>query len=128
MYVSEGYWRGQGLSQRRYTLRMDGFVSLHAPPSGGEMITKPIRFTGRNLELNFSASAAGSVRVEILHGQVDLAVEGYGMSDCIQLLGDDLDRTVRWTHGPDVSPLSGELVRLRFSLHDADVYAFQFVE
>ena len=128
MYVSEGYWRGQGVSQRRYTLRMDGFVSLHAPPSGGEMITKPIRFTGRNLELNFSASAAGSVRVEILHGQVDLAVDGYGLADCVELLGDDLDRTVRWTQGADVSPLSGELVRLRFVLQDADVYAFRFVE
>ena len=107
---------------------MDGFVSLHAPPSGGEMITKPIRFTGRNLELNFSASAAGSVRVELLHGQVDLAIEGYALDDCIQLLGDDLDRTVRWTQGADVSAFSGELVRLRFSLQDADIYSFRFVE
>ena len=92
------------------------------------MITKPIRFTGSNLELNFSASAAGSVRVELLHGQVDLAIEGYGLDDCIQLLGDDLDRTVRWTHGADVSQFSGALVRLRFSLQDADVYSFRFVE
>lgn len=128
MYVSEGYWRGQGVSQRRYTLRMDGFASLHAPPSGGDMITKPISFSGSNLELNFSASAAGSVRVEILHGQVDLAVEGFGIADCIELLGDDLDRTVRWKNGADVSALSGEQVRLRFVLQDADVFAFRFVE
>ena len=40
------------------------------------MITKPIRFRGNNLELNFSASAAGSVRVELLHGQVDKAIDG----------------------------------------------------
>lgn len=128
IYVSEGYWRGQGVCQRRYTLRMDGFVSLHAPPSGGSMITKPIRFSGRNLELNFSASAAGSVRVEILHGQVDLAVEGFGLADCVKLLGDDLDRSVRWTQGADVSALSGELVRLRFVLQDADIYSFRFAE
>ena len=92
------------------------------------MITKPIRFSGRNLELNFSASAAGSVRVEILHGQVDLAVEGFGLADCVKLLGDDLDRSVRWTQGADVSALSGELVRLRFELQDADIYSFRFVE
>ena len=128
MYLSEGYWRGPGLSQRRYTLRVDGFVSLHAPPSGGAMITKPIRFRGNNLELNFSASAAGSVRVEMLHGQVDKAIDGFGLEDCVELLGDDLDRTVNWTQGADISKFSGEIVRLRFVLQDADVYAFRFVE
>ena len=128
MYVSEGYWRGPGVSQRRYTLRVDGFVSLHAPPSGGTMITKPIRFRGNNLELNFSASAAGSVRVELLHGQVDKAIDGFGLDDCVELLGDDLDRTVRWTQGADVSNFSGEIVRLRFVLKDADIYSFRFTE
>ena len=128
MYVSEGYWRGTGVSQRRYTLRVDGFVSLHAPPSGGAMITKPIRFRGNNLELNFSASAAGSVRVELLHGQVDKAIDGFGLDDCVELLGDDLDRSVRWTQGADVSNFSGEIVRLRFVLKDADIYSFRFTE
>ncbi len=128
MYVSEGYWRGQGVSLRRYTTRVDGFVSLHAPLSGGEMVTRPLSFRGGNLELNFSASAAGSVRVEILHGQVDTAIEGYGLADSVELLGDDLERTVRWAEGADLSKLSGEPVRLRFVLCDADIYAFRFVE
>ena len=128
IYVSEGYWRGQGVSLRRYSLRVDGFVSLYAPLSGAEMVTKPIRFQGRNLHLNFSASAAGSVRVEILHGQVDTAIEGFGLADCVELLGDDLERTVRWAQGADLSKLSGEPVRLRFALRDADLYAFRFAE
>ena len=127
IYVNEGYWRGQGASLRRYTLRVDGFVSLNAPLSGGEMVTKPIKFQGRELELNFSASAAGSVRVEILHGQVDSAIEGYRLADCVEILGDDLERTVRWAQGADLGKLSGEAVRLRFVLHDADLFAFRFV-
>lgn len=126
IYVSEGYWRGQGVGLRRYTLRVDGFVSLHAPLSGGEIVSKPVIFQGGKLKLNFSASAAGSVRVEILHGQVDSAIGGFGLADCVELLGDDLDRTVRWTQGADVSKLSGEPVRLRFVLRDADIYAFRF--
>ena len=64
----------------------------------------------------------------MLHGQVDKAIDGFGLEDCVELLGDDLDRTVRWTQGADVSNFSGEIVRLRFVLHDADVYAFRFVE
>jgi hypothetical protein len=33
--------------------------------AGGEFTTKPLRFEGSELELNFATSAAGSVRVEI---------------------------------------------------------------
>ncbi len=39
MYVNEGFWRQCKL--RRYTLRLDGFVSIQAPLSGGEVVTKP---------------------------------------------------------------------------------------
>ena len=127
IYVNEGYWRGQSANLRRYTMRVDGFVSLNAPLSGGEMVTKPLSFKGRDLELNFSASAAGSVRVEILHAQVDTAIEGFGLADCVEILGDDLERKVRWEPGVDLSKLSGEAVRLRFVLHDADLFAYRFV-
>ncbi len=62
LYAVEDAWTGKGSALRRYTLRLDGFVSVSAPMSGGELITKPIRFKGRRLELNFSTSAAGGKR------------------------------------------------------------------
>ena len=37
-----------------------------APLAGGELLTKPLRFSGARLEINFSTSAAGVVRVEVL--------------------------------------------------------------
>ena len=46
----------------QYRLRADGFISVHAPYGGGEMITKPFKFSGHNLELNFETSAAGRLR------------------------------------------------------------------
>ncbi len=127
-YVREGYWRGEASSLRRYTMRVDGFASVQAPLSGGEMVTKPVTFAGNRLRVNFSASAAGSVRVEILRDQMDSPVAGFGLDDCIELLGDDLERVVRWSGGPDLGGLEGVPVRLRFVLQDADLYAFQFVE
>ena len=45
---------------RRYKMRLDGFVSVNAPLSGGEFITKPLTFTGKELEINYATSAAGS--------------------------------------------------------------------
>jgi hypothetical protein len=112
----------------RYTLRVDGFVSVQAPLSGGELITKPLTFSGRELALNFSASAAGSVQVELLRDQMNTPIEGFSLEDCVELLGDDLERVVRWKGGPDLSRLAGTPVRLRFVLRDADLYSFRFRE
>ncbi|MCA9444925.1 MAG: hypothetical protein KC964_29330, partial [Candidatus Omnitrophica bacterium] len=65
IYVSEGSWRTGETRERRYTLRIDGFVSVHAPLPVGELVTKPIVFSGNRLQINYSSSAAGSVRVEL---------------------------------------------------------------
>jgi len=93
--------------------------------SGGALITQPITFTGNQLWLNFSTSAAGSVQVE-LQDQAGKPLPGYSLDDCDELFGDTLDRNVVWKSKPDLSKLVGQTVRLRFVLHDADVFSFQF--
>ena len=50
---------------RRYTLRPDGFVSVHGPYAGGEMITRPLIFSGNQLTINYATSAAGSMWCEL---------------------------------------------------------------
>jgi hypothetical protein len=42
------------------------------------------------------------------------------------VVGDELNRTVQWTAGADVSGLAGRPIRLQFVLKDADLYALQF--
>jgi hypothetical protein len=110
---------------RRYTLRTDGFVSLNAGYTGGEMVTRVLRFSGRELVLNYSTSAAGSVRVEIQSpdGQ---ALPRYRLPDCRSLVGDEIEGLVHWRRGADVGALAGKPVRLRFVLQDADVYSMRF--
>src|SRR5690606_20288392 len=45
LYASEGYWTSsKGTALRRYTLRLDGFVSVSADRTQGELITRPFRF------------------------------------------------------------------------------------
>lgn len=127
LYATEGYWTGKSDSLRRYTLRMDGFVSAHAPMSGGELVTKPIVFDGSRLTLNFATSAAGTVRVELQDGN-GKPVEGYALNDCEELFGDTLERTVVWNGSTDASKLAGQPIRLRFVLNDADVFAYRFAE
>ena len=127
MYATEGYWQGKCTSFRRLTLRLDGFVSAHAPLAGGEILTKPILFEGGNLTLNLETSAAGGVRVEIqdIDGK---PIDGYALADCPPIYCDRISQVVRWNKpGGDVRPLCGKPVRLRFVLKDADLYSFQFV-
>jgi len=125
LYASEGYWRGEASKIRRYTLRLDGFVSVNAPLSGGELVTRPLRFDGDRLSLNVSTSAAGSLRVEI-QDVTGRARPGFGLEDCHEIIGDTLDYSVRWQGNPDLGRLRDQPVRLRFVLRDADLYSFQF--
>jgi len=111
---------------QRFTLRTDGFASVHAPYKGGEMLTKPFTFTGKQLEINVATSAAGSIRIEIQDAN-GKALPGYALADCPEIFGDDLARIVTWkAKGPDVAALAGKPIRLRVVLKDADLYAIQF--
>lgn len=125
LFATESYWTGNSSATRRYSLRLDGFVSVRAPLSGGELITQPVVFSGRRLALNFSTSAAGSVRVEIqdIKGK---PVSGFSLADCPPIFGDAIERPVAWNGGRDLKALAGKPVRLRFVLSDADVFAYQF--
>ena len=126
IYSSESGWHGDSNALRRYTLRLDGFVSVNAPMKGGELTTKPVTFSGEDLELNFSTSAAGSLRVEI-QDAAGKALEGFALDDCHEVFGNSVARTVSWKSDASVKSLAGKPVRLRFVLHDADLYAYRFV-
>ncbi len=125
LYSNERYYTGRGVKVRRYTYRPDGFVSLNAPMSGGEVVTKPISFSGKRLMLNVATSAAGSVRVE-LQNAAGKPLPGFALADCPEIYGDEIERVVKWKGAADLSKLAGSPVRLRFVLKDADLYAMQF--
>jgi hypothetical protein len=132
MYLTEGTLQnGKPGKLRRYTLRLDGFVSIHATMEGGQVTTKPIRFSGTKLTLNYSSSARGGIRV----GLVDTAgkaIAGYSLDECPWIYGDQLDRPVEWYRDDevtnDVSTLAGQPVKIVFELKDADLYSYQFVD
>ena len=127
LYATEEYQSQQpiGTRLRRYTLRLDGFVSVNAPMTGGSLLTKLIRFQGKQLSINFSTSAAGSIQVE-LRDTSGKPIPGFTLTDSSPIFGDSLDRIVKWKNGSDVSSLQGKPVTLYFILKDADLYSFKF--
>lgn len=110
---------------RRFTLRLDGFVSVHAGADVGEMLSRPLRFSGKELVINYSTSAGGSLHVEIqdVDGKV---LPGFAIADCQNMVGDKIEQAVLWKKGSDVSSLAGQPIRLRFVMQEADLFALQF--
>jgi hypothetical protein len=124
LYVQRNYGQPSQCLQR-LTLRTDGFVSVNAPYGGGECRTKPLRFSGKRLIVNYATSAAGSVRVEI-QDAAGVAIPGYTRNDADEIIGDEIARTVSWKGNPNVSALATKPIRLCFVLKDADLFSFSF--
>ncbi len=128
LYAVEGFWgtieKGKDVL-RRYTIRQDGFVSVNASMSGGEIVTKPFSFTGKDLLLNFSSSAAGEIRVE-LQDKNGKPLPGFSADNCEPVFGDTIERIVFWKSGADLNQLKGKIIKVRFILKDADLYSFRF--
>ncbi len=123
-YLNEHYYL-DGNRLRRFSLRMDGFVSVYAPYSGGEMMTQPLVFEGRKLVINYSTSAAGSIQIEVADKDGN-PIPGFTLKDCPEIYGDEIDKVVEWESGSDLSQLAGQAIRLRFVLKDADLYSISF--
>jgi hypothetical protein len=124
LYANQNY--GQPTSHlRRYTLRLDGFACVSAPYSGGELLTKPLTFAGKELVLNFATSAAGGIRVEI-QDAAGKALPGRALADAVETIGNETGRVVRWRSGSDLGALAGKPVRLRFVMRDARLFSIQF--
>lgn len=125
IFTNEDYYKGKDTRFRRYSWRLDGFASLHASADGGEVITKPIVFEGQQLRLNYSTAVAGHIRVEIQNADGE-PIEGFALDDMDPMYGNQLDDTIEWRGGSDLSKLAGQAVRLRCELKDADVFSIRF--
>jgi hypothetical protein len=64
------------------------------------------------------------VQVEIQDAQ-GKPLPGYALEDAVEQIGDEIERTVSWKGGSDISKLAGQPVKLRFVMKDADVFAIQ---
>jgi hypothetical protein len=125
VYATEAYYAGPGSRVRRFAFRVDGFVSVHAPAKGA-LVTKPLRFAGKELELNLVSRGDG-VRVELQDAD-GKAIKGFTLDDCVPMKGDEIKQVVKWQGGSNVNPLTGKAVKMRVELNDADVYSMKFNE
>ena len=109
----------------QYTLRLDGFISINAGFAEGEFITKPLKFSGSHLELNYSTAGAGQIRAE-LQDASGRPIPGYTLKNCDPITGDAISGTVTWKGNANLSALADKTIRLRFVMNEADLYSLRF--
>jgi hypothetical protein len=109
-------------------LRLDGFFCLQAKDDWGQVTTKPFRLESDTLEVNIDASD-GQFLVEVLAENHRPYVEGEAQYDWdnnrIYEAVDELRLRPRWRGDQNLEALQGRVVRLRFHLRNAKLYAFQ---
>lgn len=125
VYATEAYYTGPDSRLRRFVYRLDGFMSAASDSRGGNLITKPLVFTGSHLELNYQTGPTGSIHIELqeLDGT---PIAGLTSSNCQSLSGDSISRQVKWDGETDLQALSGKPIRLVFKINDGNLYSFRF--
>ena len=109
----------------RATIRTDGFTSLHAGGERGQLVTKPVTFSGREMLLNYATSAIGGIRVELQDAE-GKPIKGFALDDCPVIYGDEIEHVVKWRSGSSVADQAGKPVKLVFEMLDADLYSIKF--
>ena len=81
-------------------------------------------FEGDTLEVNASA-IDGDLRVEVLDVEGKL-IPGFSREECEPIQVDSVHHGVTWKKDGGLRSLKGKIIKLRFYLTFAKLYAFQF--
>jgi hypothetical protein len=107
------------------SLRLDGFVGLHADDVEGTVVTKPFKLEGGGLRVNVDATE-GKIRIDVLDASGN-PLEGYSGSDATTFEKvDELRLSPCWSK--PLASLKEETIRLRFHLTRAALYSFQVTD
>lgn len=113
------------------TLRRDGFASVTdvwpaalprpIPRYPSTLITRPVRFSGAHCFVN--ADVAGSLRIELLDQRGEV-IPGFTAGQCEPISGNRTKHAVRWRNGQSIATLADTVVRFKFVLDRARLFAF----
>lgn len=104
------------------TLRRDGFASMDAGPDGGELTTRPLKFSGKYLFVNVDAPD-GELRVEVLTRD-GRPIPPFTADACVPISADSTACRVSWHGGESIGSLADRPVRFRFLLRAGSLYSF----
>ena len=116
--VSGKFERSTGLA----FLRRDGFASMDSVRKNDTLMTKPLKFSGKQLFVNTDCDQ-GELRVEVLDKNGKVA-EPFTKENCMPVMVDKTLQRVEWKGPEDLSAVAGEPVRFCFHLRLGKLYSF----
>lgn len=120
IYVRESYRSSVGYNKLvKYTIRLDGFVSIHAGSEEVTAVTKEFVYDGGDLYANIASSARGYCYFTLKSGN-----EEY--TSC-EIFGNSVDKRIRFEDDDAVKKLSGKPVTMTMKMFDCDVYSIRFM-
>lgn len=125
VYATEAYYGLEPGRVRRFVYRTDGFVSLRSTTAEGEIITKSLKWNGKNLYLNAAVRKGGSVRAELI-GESGKPVPGFSVQDAVPFSGDSIAARVQWKNGKSLDSIWDRSLSVRIVMKNADLFALQF--
>jgi hypothetical protein len=102
-------------------LRRDGFASMDGG-ANGELLTRPVRFSGRHLFVNATAGK-GSVEAEIVEGR-GRVIQGFERANSVAVKADGTRLALGWKKRKDLAGEAEQEVSIRFFVRNASLYSF----
>jgi len=104
-------------------LPLDRFAGLNAGERPGTIVTKPFKLSTSEIAINADARN-GDVTIDVLDGNGQLVAELSGANGVTLINSDEMVWRAEWK-SPEFVRRVGQMVRLRFRLRNATLYAFR---
>lgn len=104
-------------------LRRDGFASLDAGNTPGQLITRPLQFQGKTLFVNAVVEKDGWVKSAIL-SRNSQPISEYALEDSMPLTKDTTQGQMTWNAKANIALSGDDHLRIQFQLKNAKLYSF----
>jgi hypothetical protein len=104
-------------------LRRDGFVSLDAGETPGQIVTRPLTFGGKSLFVNADVGDDGWIKAAVL-SEGSESTASYTLDDAVPVTENTTKSLMRWKTRKKLAPPHDGHIRLLFQLKDAKLYSF----
>ena len=114
-------WPPQQIGLAR--LRRDGFCSLNAGDTPGQIVTRPLTFRGTSLFVNVEIPDGGWIQAGVLTRD-SKAIAGYELENSVPLTRDTTRGRMVWKSRTTLNPAGDGHLRIVFQLRNAKCYSF----
>lgn len=104
-------------------LRRDGFASLNAGATPGQIVTRPLTFAGKNLLVNADVADGGWVKAGVL-SRNSQPVAGHELENAVPLTQNTTKGRMTWKAQEKLPSLEEDHLRIQFQLKNAKLYSF----